>query len=115
MPRAPKTCGRLDCLELSITGKAYCVEHEAERQALMNRTRGQSQHRGYDAQHRREAKQAKAQAVALGLPCARCGEPVLEGQALQYGHVVARAIDPTSRASVVEHAHCGSSAQHRYG
>jgi hypothetical protein len=112
MPRAPKQCGRFGCTE-AVTGRTYCVEHEAERQALMTAKRGNFRQRGYDAQHDREAKAAKAKAIRERATCPRCGQPILEGQALDYGHSVARHNQPGSRADRVEHAHCNRSAQAR--
>ncbi len=94
-----------------VTGRTYCPEHEAERQALMTAQRGNFRQRGYDARHDREAKAAKAEAIRRRLLCPRCLEPILAGQALDYGHSTARHLEPGSRADRVEHAHCNRSAQ----
>jgi hypothetical protein len=109
-PRAPKQCGHYGCPEL-VVARTYCDEHEAERQAQMTARRGNFRQRGYDSQHDTEAKAAKAAAIRRQLPCPRCGEPILPGQPLDYGHTVARALVPGSRADRVEHAHCNRSAQ----
>jgi len=110
MPRAPKHCGRPDCDEI-VTGRTYCAKHEAEQQTRMDLQRGNFRKRGYDARHDREAKAAKATAIANHATCPRCGGPILAGQRLDYGHTVARSVDPTSRANRVEHAHCNRSAK----
>jgi hypothetical protein len=111
MPRAPKQCGHYGCPNLA-THRTYCDEHEAERQATMTARRGNFRQRGYDSQHDRDAKAAKAQAIREGWTCPRCGKPILAGQPLDYGHTTARALTP-GRANRVEHAHCNRSAQHR--
>ncbi|MGZ6852481.1 MAG: hypothetical protein ACXVGC_00200 [Mycobacteriaceae bacterium] len=112
MPRAPKQCGHMGCPEL-VVGVTYCAEHEAERQATMTARRGNFRQRGYDSRHDREAKAAKAKAIHDRALCPRCGQPILAGQDLDYGHSIARANQPDSRADRVEHAHCNRSAQHR--
>ncbi len=109
MPRAPKSCGRYGC-PAKVVARTYCPAHEAEQQAVMSSRRGSTAQRGYDGRHQREGAAAKR--AAIGHPCPRCGEPLLAGQPLDYGHTVARAIDPTARADRVEHAHCNRSAQH---
>lgn len=112
-PRAKKQCGHFGCDNLISGGITYCAEHEAERQALMTQKRGNFRQRGYDSAHDREGTIAKARAVREGWACPRCGTTILAGQTLDYGHTIARANDPTSRADRVEHAHCNRSAQHR--
>lgn len=114
MPRAPKQCGRLGCEE-RVIGRPYCPTHEAEQQKRTDQRRGTSRQRGYDARHDRERVKAKADAVAKRLPCPRCGQPMLAGQALDYGHSTARVFDPHARADRVEHAHCNRQAQHLRG
>ena len=109
MPRAPKNCGHDGCLE-HVTGRTYCPEHEAQHQARQTARRGNFRQRGYDAQHDRDATTAKTAAIQDGTRCPRCNQPILAGQRLDYGHVIARSIDSTSRASQVEHAHCNRSA-----
>lgn len=95
-----------------VVGRAYCTEHEAEAQAKLTQQRGTPTQRGYDAQHYREAKAAKALAIANRALCPRCLRPILAGQALDYGHATPLAVDKASRADHVEHAHCNRSAQH---
>lgn len=109
MPRAPKHCGKPGCTQ-TVVGVTYCVEHEAEQQARMALRRGGPRQRGYDAKHDREAKAAKAKAIRERALCPRCGQPILRGQLLDFGHTVARSIDPTARANRVEHAHCNRAA-----
>ncbi len=41
---------------------------------------------------------------AYGTPCPRCGELMLKGQALDFGHSTDRAFDSSSRADRIEHA-----------
>lgn len=110
MSRAPKHCGHADCGEI-VTGRTYCTTHEAEAQAKLTARRGTSRQRGYDTRHDRDAKAAKAAAIINGSPCPRCGQPILPGQALDYGHTIARSVQPDSRADRVEHAHCNRSAR----
>ncbi len=110
MPRAPKSCGHYGC-PAKVVARTYCPAHEAEQQRQLTAKRGTFRQRGYDSRHDREAKAAKAHAI--GSPCPRCGQPMLPGQALDYGHTLARAQNPTARADRVEHAHCNRSAQHR--
>lgn len=108
--RAPKTCGTFEC-DVLVTGRTYCAEHEAQRQALMTERRGNFRQRGYDSRHDREGAVAKARAVREGWSCPRCGALILAGQPLDYGHTVARANVAGSRADRVEHSHCNRSAQ----
>lgn len=111
-PRAPKHCGRPGCDE-TVQGRTYCVDHEAERQRELTARRGNFRQRGYDSTHDREARAAKKRAIANRELCPRCGQPMLPGQRLDYGHTVARSINPTSRANRVEHAHCNRQAGNR--
>lgn len=90
--------------------RTYCDEQEAQHQTRQTQRRGNFRERGYDSRHDREAKTAKAKAIRERTPCPRCGLPILPGQRLDYGHTIARSIDPTSRANRVEHAHCNRSA-----
>ena len=107
--RAPKQCGSYGC-DVLVTAVTYCATHEAQRQAMMTDKRGNFRQRGYDNKHDVEGALAKARAIRLRLPCPRCGQPILAGPPLDYGHTVARVIDPTSRADRVEHSHCNRSA-----
>lgn len=56
----------------------------------------------YGAEHRRRRELALRE--AYGQPCPRCGEPMLKGQALDFGHSTDLAYDPASKADRIEHA-----------
>lgn len=56
----------------------------------------------YGADHRRRRKLALPE--AYGKPCPRCGEPMLKGQRLDFGHSTDRAFNPASKADRMEHA-----------
>ena len=62
----------------------------------------------------REHQQRRAQMLpeAIGMPCRRCGKPMLPGQALDAGHPDGRALaqDPSSVADAIEHASCNRAA-----
>ena len=88
------------CTRLTPHGNR-CTEHQRMYEQARRPTPGARQ-RGYDAAH--EAARARAVPAAYGSPCPRCGELMLQGQALDYGHRVARSVDPSSRADRVEHA-----------
>jgi hypothetical protein len=113
MPSRPQsrclTCKRLH------PGTGRCPTCFARARAEQDARRPTARERGYDAQHDREAIAAKAAAVEVRALCPRCGQPVLAGQELDYGHTTARAHDPASRADRVEHAHCNRVAQHHAG
>jgi len=102
MPRRP--C--LDCGVLS-TG-TRCPGCTSARARVRDAVRGSSAERGYDAAHRR--RRAELLPKAYGQPCARCGLPVLPGQALDAGHSTSLAHDPSSKADRIEHALCNRSA-----
>lgn len=113
MPSRPQsrclTCKRLH------PGTGRCPACFARARAEQDARRPNARERGYDAQHDRERGPAKDAAVAAGELCPRCGLPMLPGQALDYGHPIARAHDPQARASRVEHASCNRRAQHLHG
>jgi hypothetical protein len=102
MPRRP--C--LDCGALSA--RSRCPAHEAQAQARRDAARGNSAARGYGHPHR--AKRAAMLPGAYGRPCARCGELILPGQALDAGHSTALAHDPHSQADRIEHSDCNRRA-----
>lgn len=64
--------------------------------------------RGYGTEHQRRRRAALA--AAYGTRCRRCGQLMLPGQQLDFGHPVDLAVDRTSRADVMEHASCNRSA-----
>jgi len=64
--------------------------------------------RGYGAAH--QAKRAKLLAAAYGQPCARCGRPMLQGQALDLDH----SDDRTGYAGF-SHRRCNEQAGGRKG
>jgi len=78
--------------------------HEATRRP----DRPTARQRGYDSAH--DTLRRALLPAAYGTPCPRCGQPMLQGQELHFGHTVARAVDPTSRADHFEHRHCNESA-----
>ncbi len=106
-PRPPSRCP--SCRRLQAT-PGRCPTCRAAQYRETDARRGTFRQRGYDTRHTNEAREAKADAVARQLPCPRCGLPMLPGQALDYGHTVARSVDPTSRADRVEHSSCNRSA-----
>jgi hypothetical protein len=102
------------CRVLQATpGRCPTCRGEARREE--DARRGTFRQRGYDTQHDREAKAAKAQAIELGQFCPRCLQPLLPGQALDYGHSTACAHDPSARADRVEHSRCNRAAGARHG
>ena len=56
----------------------------------------------YDADHRRRRELALKE--AYGKPCPRCGEPMLKGQALDFGHSEDVVLNPAAKADRMEHA-----------
>lgn len=56
----------------------------------------------YGSDHQR--RRALAIKEAYGTPCPRCGEVMLKGQALDYGHSTDRAFDSSAKADRIEHA-----------
>ncbi len=62
----------------------------------------------YGTEHRVKAKEMCDNAV--GKVCWRCGDPILEGQPVEGGHIVDRAIDPNSKAIAPEHRRCNRKA-----
>lgn len=57
---------------------------------------------GYGSDHQR--RRALGIEQAYGTPCPRCGEPMLRGQKLHFGHSEDRALNPASKADRFEHA-----------
>ena len=110
--RPPSRCPACRSLQAS---PGRCDTCRARQRAGHDARRGTARERGYDTQHDREGRAAKAQAVAEQRPCPRCGQPMRPGQKLDWGHTMARALDPTSRADRVEHARCNRVAQHYDG
>ncbi len=110
--RPPSRCPSCRVLQ---TEPGRCADCRSEQRRASDARRGTFRQRGYDARHDTDAVMAKRMAVAERRPCPRCGERMLPGDALDYGHEIARSIDPTSRASRVEHAHCNRSAGARHG
>lgn len=99
-----RTC--IDCDV--ITDATRCQPCSAERQRRRDQERGSAHARGYDRAHKRTRIVLLSQAI--GQPCPRCGEAMLEGQALDLGHSTARATDVDARGDRIEHAHCNRSA-----
>lgn len=56
----------------------------------------------YGADHRRRREQALP--AAYNTPCPRCGELMLKGQTLDFGHSLDRTFDAQSKADQMEHA-----------
>jgi uncharacterized C2H2 Zn-finger protein len=73
--------------------------------------RGSSTARGYDAHH--EKTRARLLPGAIGQPCPRCGELMLQGQALDLGHPEGSSlrVDASARADRIEHADCNRGAR----
>lgn len=63
----------------------------------------------YGTAHRREAEKIKA--TAVGKLCRRCGREIKEGQLVDAGHLVDKAIDPNSAALAPEHARKGDCSE----
>jgi hypothetical protein len=106
MPRRP--C--LDCGALTQGSRcpACTAPREAVRSQARDAVRGNSAQRGYGYAHRK--RRAELLPKAYGKPCARCGMPILPGQALDAGHSTALAHDPHSKADRIEHALCNRRA-----
>lgn len=101
---AVKPC--LDCGRLS--SQSRCPACRSSRQHARDARRGNSARRGYGYDHRK--RRAEMLPTAYGQPCARCGMPVLPGQALDAGHSTALVRDPYSKADRIEHSACNRSA-----
>jgi hypothetical protein len=56
----------------------------------------------YGADHQRRRKLALEE--AYNTPCPRCGELMLRGQRLHFGHVEPVVMNPASKAERIEHA-----------
>lgn len=56
----------------------------------------------YGADHRR--RRAREIEAAYNTPCPRCGQLMLKGQRLDYGHTEDLAFNPDSKADRFEHA-----------
>lgn len=103
---AVRTC--IDCDDIIGPGESLCTLCKRERNRERDQQRGTRQERGYDAEH--IALRAELLPLAIGQPCPRCQETMDEGQALDLGHSIARALDPNSRADRIEHSHCNRGA-----
>jgi hypothetical protein len=57
----------------------------------------------------------RAEASGRPLICARCGLPLLRGQALEAGHTVPLVVDRASVADCIEHAACNPRGPQRSG
>jgi len=91
----------LDCPRL--TPRTRCPEHER----VKDRARGTTSQRGYSGEHQK--LRAMLLPHAIGQPCPRCGELMLEGQALDLGHVDG----DRTRYHGIEHAHCNRATARR--
>lgn len=105
-PLPYRVCAQPGCP--TITPHPRCPAHTREASTAPARKAGY-------AQHRRERDKAKAEAIRTRALCPRCGQPILPGQALDYGHTVDLAADSTSKADRVEHRYCNRSAGGRTG
>src|SRR5688572_16739064 len=99
---AKRVCSTSGCPTLVDSGAC------AKCRAVADRARGSAAQRGYDRQHRNEREAALPEAYFT--PCPRCDEPMLPGQALDWGHSKDRALFPDAKADRVEHARCNQSA-----
>lgn len=99
MPRAKRICPKPGCPH--PIANRYCPTHDREYEAA----RGNSNQRGYGIEHQR-ARANTAPTVAKGrTPCARCGQPILPGQAWHLDHTN----DRTSYLGP-SHDHCNLTA-----
>lgn len=92
----------LDCGALSQDSR--CPTCKGQAQQRRDAARGSSARRGYGYGHR--ARRSAMLPTAYGKPCARCGEPIMQGQALDAGHTNALAHNANSKADRIEHANC---------
>lgn len=99
----------LSCSTLTDDPSSRCPIHKPMQEAARRPTPS-ARARGYDARH--DATRAMLLPLAYGKPCPRCGEPMLQGQALDLGHLPgqARATHPGSRGQRIEHARCNRRA-----
>lgn len=107
MPRAGRVCPEDGCPNLTTGGRCDECRHAADA------ARGSRHQRGYDNKHLKA--RARALPHAYGTPCPRCGEPMLEGQALDWGHSEDLAANPHARADRMEHASCNRAAGAQLG
>jgi hypothetical protein len=85
------------CLDCGTpTPNTRCPTHTRAR----DRQRGTTTQRGYGTDHQK--LRAMLLPHAIGQPCPRCGQPMLEGQALDLGHIDT----DRTRYSGIEHANC---------
>ena len=111
MPRRPCLGFRAQtCDTLTSHPSSRCDVHRPMYEAARRPNRPSARQRGYDSEH--DALRAQLLPLAIGTPCPRCGQPMLEGQELDLGHPegAARSVAPDSRADRIEHARCNRSA-----
>jgi hypothetical protein len=80
MPRAKRICTKAGCP--AITTATLCTTHQAE----ADKARGNSNQRGYGVEHQALRRQWAPRVATGSVPCSRCGELILPGQAWDLGH-----------------------------
>jgi hypothetical protein len=100
MPRAKKICAKPGCP--AIADSSYCTEHARAN----DKARGNSNQRGYGAQHQRTRTTLDIRVQAGLINCARCGQRIKQGEPWHLDH------DDTDRGKYLgpSHAFCNTSA-----
>jgi len=76
-----RVCAQPGCATL-IDKSGYCPDHARER----DKARGTKQQRGYGLAHSKERARWARILARTPVPCARCGEPILVGDAWHLDH-----------------------------
>lgn len=97
------------CGQLTDRPDHRCSTCASAWHARRDARRGTASARGYDRQH--ATTRARLLPLAYGQPCPRCGELMVEGQALDLGHSTALRVDVSARADRIEHADCNRGAR----
>lgn len=99
------------CGKLTDRADSRCTTCASGWHQARDARRGSARQRGYDSAHDRT--RARLLPHAYDKPCPRCGEPMLQGQALDLGHPDDAPLrtDPASRATRIEHAACNRGAR----
>lgn len=100
MPRAMKICAKPGCPV--ITDGSYCTEHRR----AADKARGNSNQRGYGAEHQRTRTTLDIRVQAGLVDCARCGNRIKQGEPWHLDH------NDADRGKYLgpSHAFCNTSA-----
>lgn len=91
-----------------LTDQTRCSTCRSAQQRARDQVRGSSAQRGYGADHR--ARRSAMLPTAYGKPCARCGLPVLPGQALDLDHMTPVAHGGRDGQVLFSHSACNRRA-----